>query len=108
MTGAADTAAASAAEGAADLRGAGAAFAELAERALAGGDRSAIPSHELARVMSAATKLYAANAEAEGTLAPPISAETVTPTEVVVVVSEMLRAVNLNLFDLAMWYRRAR
>ena len=104
MTAAVDTAAGSAA----DLRRAGAAFAELAERTLARGDRSAIPSDELARVMSAATKLYAANAEAEGTLAPPLSAETVTPTEVVVVVSEMLRAVNLNLFDLAMWYRRAR
>jgi hypothetical protein len=76
MTGAVD----SAVENATDLRRAGVAFAELAERTLSGGDCSAIPSHELARVMSAATKLYAANAEAEGTLAPPISAETVTPT----------------------------
>jgi hypothetical protein len=90
------------------LRHAGAAFAELAERALAGGDSAAIPSDELARVMTAATKLYVARAEAEQTPAPPLSADTVTPTEVVVVVSEMMRAVNLNLFDLAMWYRRAR
>jgi hypothetical protein len=97
-----------AAENAADLRSAGAAFADLAERALSAGDRSAIPSHELARVMTAATKLYAARAESEGTPAPPLTTEAVTPTEVVVVVSEMLRAVNLNLFDLAMWYRRAR
>jgi hypothetical protein len=53
-------------------------------------------------------KLYAAKSEVDETLAAPISAERATPTEVVVVVSEMLRAVNLNVFDLAMWYRRPR
>ena len=31
-----------------------------------------------------------------------------TPTEVVVVASEMIRVVDLNPFDLSMWYRRAR
>jgi hypothetical protein len=30
----------------------------------------------------------------------------VTATDVVVAVSEMIRAANLNLFDVAMWYRR--
>jgi len=53
-------------------------------------------------------KLYAAKSEVDGAFAAPISAERATPTEVVVVVSEMLRAVNLNVFDLAMWYRRPR
>jgi glucan phosphoethanolaminetransferase (alkaline phosphatase superfamily) len=53
-------------------------------------------------------KLYAAKAEAEASPPPPVSAERITPTEVVVVISETMRAVNLNLFDLSMWYRRAR
>ena len=32
----------------------------------------------------------------------------VTPTEVVVAACEMIRVVDLNPFDLSMWYRRAR
>jgi hypothetical protein len=85
------------------------AFAAAAERALAAGDYSAIPAGDLARVMSAAVKLYAAGTEAAAgeVPMPPVSAERVTPTEVVVVVSEMLRAVDVSVFDLAMWYRRS-
>ena len=90
-------------------------FAALAEdlltiagRTLARGDYTSISSGELASVLTCAMKLYAAKAEAEGQLPAPISAERLTPTEVVLIVTEMLRACNLNLFDLAMWYRRAR
>ena len=61
-------------------------------------------SEDIARVISAAVKLYTAKGEAEGVFAPPVVPEKVTPTEVVVVVSEMLRAADLNLFDLAMWF----
>jgi len=82
------------------------AFAGMAERTLSSRDFSRIANSDLERVITAAVKLYAAKAEAEETVAAPVSAEKVTPTEVVVVVSEMLRAVNLSLFDLAMWYRR--
>jgi hypothetical protein len=53
-------------------------------------------------------KLYTVKAEAEAVPPPPVSAERITPTEAVVVISELMRAVNLNLFDLSMWYRRAR
>ena len=84
------------------------AFVDAVERALASGDFSRIPSTELERVITAAIKLYAAKAEGEATPPPPVSAARITPTEVVIVVTEMLRAANLNLFDLAMWYRRAR
>ena len=84
------------------------AFAGEVERALSSNDFSRITSGELERVITAAVKLYAAKAEAEGTLAAPVSEEKTTPTEVVVFVSEMLRAVNLSVFDLAMWYRRPR
>ena len=83
------------------------AFTDAAERALSRGDFSGITSSDLERVITAAVKLYAAKSEVDETLAAPIS-ERATPTEVVVVVSEMLRAVNLNVFDLAMWYRRPR
>lgn len=83
-------------------------FLGVAGRTLATGDYASISSSELASVLTTAMKLYAAKAEAEGQLPAPVSAERLTPTEVVLTVTEMLRACNLNLFDLAMWYRRAR
>jgi hypothetical protein len=83
-------------------------LAGMAERALATGAVSQIASGDIERVLTAAMKLYAAKAEAEASPPPPVSAERITPTEVVVVISETMRAVNLNLFDLSMWYRRAR
>ena len=84
------------------------AFVGAADRALADGDFSHIASEPLGAVLTAAMKLYTAKAEAESTLPAPIVAERLTPTEAVLVITEMLRACNLNLFDLALWYRRAR
>jgi hypothetical protein len=82
------------------------AFAEVAGRALAIGASSGIASGDLERALTAAIKLYAAKAEAEGRFAAPVSSDKITPTEIVLVVSELLRAADISLFDLAMWYRR--
>lgn len=84
------------------------AFAALAERTLASGDYHAVSDADLERVMTAAVKLYVAKAEESGTYPPPLAADQVTPTEVVTVASEMIRAAGLNLFDLSMWFRRVR
>ena len=84
------------------------ALTAASERALASGDFSSVASSELASLITAALKLYAAKAEAEGIIPAPVLAEKITPTEVVVAVTEMLRAANISLFDLAMWYRRPR
>jgi len=80
------------------------AFAEAAERALM--DPAGVTSGELARVLTAAIKLYAAKVESEERSPPPVLPEKVTPTEVVLIVSELLRTSDISLFDLAMWYRR--
>ena len=90
----------------AEFRGVAEAFVGTAERALGSGLFSQVPSGELSRVMTAAIKLYAAKAEAEEQFPAPVSADKVTPTEIVLVVSELLRAADISLFDLAMWYRR--
>lgn len=63
---------------------------------------------DLAAVMTAAISVYTRRAEATENYPPPIIAEKATATEVVTVVSEMLRAVNVNMFDLSMWFRRPR
>ena len=83
-------------------------FAAAARQALAGGDHDAISDAALEAVMTAAVKLYAARAELRPNPPPPLSEREVTPTEVVVAACEMIRVVDLNPFDLSMWYRRAR
>jgi len=88
-----------------EFHGLAQALLEVIERARPGG-LGHIAGGDLARLLTGLVKVYAAKAESEGTASPPISADKVTPTEVVLIVSEMLRAVNISLFDLAMWYRR--
>jgi hypothetical protein len=80
------------------------AFAQAAERALA--DPKGVSSGELELVLTGAIKLYAAKAETEERAFPPVAVDKITPTEVVLFVSELLRTANISLFDLAMWYRR--
>jgi hypothetical protein len=82
------------------------AFVALAERTLASGNYEVVSDADLERIMTATVKLYVAKAERAGAYPPPVTAEQVTPTEVVTVVSEMIRAADLNLFDLSMWFRR--
>jgi hypothetical protein len=61
---------------------------------------------ELAAVLTAAVKLYAARAEETCDYPPPLDKEAVNATEVATMVSEMIRVVDLNMFDLSMWHRR--
>jgi hypothetical protein len=82
------------------------AFVQMAERVRADGAFAGVPSSDLEHVLTAAIKLYAAKAEAEEQFPAPVTAEKITPTEIVLVVSELLRAADISLFDLAMWYRR--
>ena len=82
------------------------AFVEMAERVRADGAFARVPSSDLEHVLTAAIKLYAAKAEGEEQFPAPVTAEKITPTEIVLVVSELLRAADISLFDLAMWYRR--
>ena len=83
-------------------------FVEATERALASGKLEQVSDAELERVMTAAVRLYAAKAEASDAEVRPVSAERVTPTDIVVTVSAMIRAVGLNLWDLSMWFNRSK
>ena len=61
------------------------------------------------RLLTAGTRLFANKVEMEDRVFLPfVSAESATATDVVVTVTEMLHAANLNTFDLAMWFRRPR
>lgn len=81
-------------------------FARTVEQALADGRADAISDQELREVFTAAVRLGYAKLEAAGRVPEMLDAEAVNATEVVVAVSEMIRAANLNLLDVAMWFRR--
>jgi hypothetical protein len=82
-------------------------FVTAAEQALASGKLDSVSDAELERVMTAAVRLYAAKAEADD---PPavVTPELVTPTDIVVTVSALIRAVGLNLWDVSMWFNRTK
>jgi hypothetical protein len=80
-------------------------FVDAAEHALETGRLEGVSDAELERVMTAAVRLYAAKAEGD---TPPavVAADRVTPTDIVVTVSALIRAVGLNLWDVSMWFNR--
>jgi hypothetical protein len=90
-----------------DTASLGADFVELAEHALASGRLEAVSDAELERVMTAAVRLYAAKAE-HGGGARPVTPDMVTPTDIVVTVSALIRGAGLNLWDVSMWFNRAK
>jgi len=82
------------------------AFCDMVTAALQRGDLDAIPDEALRRVLTAAVKAYAAKAEAAGGEFPPFEDDQVTATETAVAACAMIRAAELNLFDIAMWFGR--
>jgi hypothetical protein len=91
-----------------DATALGADFIEAAERALRSGMLEQVPDGELERVMTAAVRLYAAKAESENPTVRPVTPESVTPTDVVVTVSALIRSAGLNLWDVSMWFNRTK
>ena len=76
------------------------------QTALARGEPDAIPDQELQKVLAAAVKCYAAKAERRGGGLEPFPEGVITATETVVAACAMIRAADLNIFDVAMWFHR--
>jgi hypothetical protein len=61
------------------------------------------------QLVTAAAKLYARKTDTEMRhFLPVVSPSDVTPTDVAVLATEMMRVVDLNIFDLSMWASRPR
>jgi hypothetical protein len=73
------------------------------ERALADGRIDTLSLQALQALMAATCKAYAAQVEAGNPMAALAQRTTVTPTEVMVTASGLLRAANLAVFELGMW-----
>ena len=90
-----------------DIADAGADFCSRADEVLRSGQPDAISDQSLQRVLSAAVRLYAAKAEDRAQELPPFGDRPVNATEAVTAICAIMRAADLNFFDLQMWYRRA-
>ena len=80
-----------------------------AEKLLNEGATAKVSDETVQRLLTAGARLYANKMELEDRwFGPFLSEESVTATDVVMNVCEMLRFADLNIFDLAMWFRRPR
>lgn len=73
------------------------------------GEAGRVSDEAVAKLMTAAIRLYVAKSDGEERTFRPITGErdeTLTATEVLSAVSEVLRALNLGPMELALWYRR--
>jgi hypothetical protein len=77
------------------------------EQALKRGEPDVISDAALKAAMAAVVRLYGAKVEAAGDELPPFEKGALTATETVVAASAMIRAADLNLFDVAMWFGRS-
>ena len=73
------------------------------EKALASGKLDTLTPQALHALMGACCKNYASRVEAGEQLLPLAQRSTVSPTEVMVTASGLLKAANLAVFELGMW-----
>ena len=81
-------------------------FCAAARDALKRGEPDAISDKTLQQVLTAAVKVYAAKVEQRGHDVLPFPQHAVTATETVVAACAMIRAADLNMFDVAIWFHR--
>jgi hypothetical protein len=81
-------------------------FCAAARAALKRGEPDAISDKMLQQVLTAAVKVYAAKVERRGHDVAPFPQHAVTATETVVTACGMIRAADLNMFDVAIWFHR--
>ena len=61
---------------------------------------------ELREALTGAVRRYAARVETAGCAMPVVEKNSITATEAVLAICELMRAADLNPFDVAMWYSR--
>lgn len=81
----------------------------LVQKALACESTAGITDETVQNLLMAGVRLFAAKVDSERRYFSPITQECpITATDVAVATTELLRAVDLNLFDLSMWASRPR
>lgn len=81
--------------------------AEQVDRAIGGGSVAELPPEDLRRLVSSVVRLYAVANEGAAEEIAPLEGGVGT-TEAVVLATALLKAQDLNPFDLALWFSRSR
>lgn len=82
-------------------------FAASVDALLSRGKAGDIPDSALRTIFTAAVKAYAARVEDTGSEPSIVDTSKVTATEGVTVACALIRAIDLNMFDVTMWYNRS-
>ena len=81
----------------------------LVERLMRDDATADVADRTAQQLLTAAIRLYARKTDTEMRhFLPVVSPGDVTPTDVAVLATEMMRVVDLNIFDLSMWASRPR
>jgi len=89
------------------LAAAAQAFAKGVEALYARGEEGDVPDEVLQTIFSAAVRAYAARVEKYDREPAIVDTAKVTATEGVTAACALIRAVDLNMFDVTMWYNRS-
>jgi len=76
---------------------------QINEEALA----AQVEDEQIADLLYASARLFSAKTDRVGKLEWPVRADALNATETVILVTALLDAADVNLFDMAIWYRRA-
>lgn len=82
-------------------------FVAAVERQLARPEEAIIGDAELARLMNAAVRLYATRVEERDARIPLLDLQGLSTSAVLTAACEMIRQVDVNMFDVAMWFSHA-
>jgi hypothetical protein len=83
------------------------AFRALVDKAIADNKPGDISSEALSSVLVSAIRAYAFKTEKAGEFVEPYAKGSLTATETVMAATAIIRAADLNLWDVAMWFNRA-
>ena len=79
---------------------------EVAARLIADGKAGEVSSEDIAESLYVAARLFSAKTDRDGKTDWFVGTDALNATETVVLVTALLEAADVNLFDMAIWYRR--
>lgn len=78
----------------------------VSQRIIDAGGAAGVSREMIAETLYVAARLFSAKTDKEGKTDWPVGADALTATETLVLVTALLEGADINLFDMAIWFRR--